>query len=223
MNLVNEILLGIENYGVWSRAMLIALLAKNKSGFIDGTCGRPAIGHFTLYQWERCNALVLSWIMNTVSKEIFGVIVYSTDASMVWSDIKKQFDKANGSRIFSLHREIGQLKQGSNTVSAYFCKLKQIWDEYSSLVVLPSGECATARQYVVHEQRQRLLQFLLGLNEGYSNIQSQLIMMDPLPTVGRLFQSSSKRNHIDQCSLLNRNQLLSFLTIRTLEEGYVEM
>lgn len=100
MNLMNEILLGVENYGIWSRAMLIALRAKNKIVFIDGSYPRPSIGTDSLHQWERCNALVLSWHMNSVSKEIYGGIVYSTDASTVWSDLKEQFDKVNGSRIF---------------------------------------------------------------------------------------------------------------------------
>ncbi|XP_073271469.1 uncharacterized protein [Primulina huaijiensis] len=46
-----------------------------------------------------------------VSKEIFGGIVYSTEASFVWTDLKDQFDKVNGSRIFALHRDIGRLVQ----------------------------------------------------------------------------------------------------------------
>lgn len=54
----------------------------------------------SLHQWERCNALVLSWIMNSLSKEIFGGIVYAVDASAVWTNLKKQYDKVNGSRIF---------------------------------------------------------------------------------------------------------------------------
>lgn len=71
LNLVNEILTGVENYVVWSRALLIALRAKNKIAFIDGTCRCPATGHINFNQRERCNALVLSWIMNTVSTEFF--------------------------------------------------------------------------------------------------------------------------------------------------------
>lgn len=56
--------------------MLIALHAINKIAFIDGTMKRHDAGSAKLDQWERVNALVLSWIMNTVSKEIFGGIVY---------------------------------------------------------------------------------------------------------------------------------------------------
>ncbi|XP_075480626.1 uncharacterized protein LOC142521286 [Primulina tabacum] len=130
--------------------------------------------------------------MNSVSKDIFGGIVYSSDASTVWSDLKDQFDKINGSMIFSLHRELGRLTQGNNTISVYFCKLKQLWDEYSSLVTLPSCECAAARKYVEHDQQQRLLQFLMGLNDSYMHVRSQILMMVPLPTVGQAFSLLSE-------------------------------
>lgn len=36
MTIVSEQLTGVKNYGVWSRAMLIAIRAKNKIAFIDG-------------------------------------------------------------------------------------------------------------------------------------------------------------------------------------------
>lgn len=112
--------------------------------------------------------------MNFVSKEIFGGIVYVVDASTVWNDLKEQYDKVNGSGIFSLHREIGRLTPGNNTVSSYFRKLKQLWDEYSSLVVFPSCECDTTKQYIVHDQQHKLLQFLMGLNESYAQIEVRL-------------------------------------------------
>lgn len=35
---------GPENYSVWSRAMRIAILGRNKLGFIDGTCKRENYG-----------------------------------------------------------------------------------------------------------------------------------------------------------------------------------
>lgn len=69
--------------------MLIALRAKNKRGCIDGTCRRPTIEQPTLHQWERCNALMMCWIMNSVSKEIFGGIVYAVDVSAIWTDLKE--------------------------------------------------------------------------------------------------------------------------------------
>lgn len=124
--------------------MLIALRAKNKTALIDGSCSRPAPE--SAFLWERCNAIVLSWIMNSVSKEIFGVIVYSTDSSIVWEDLRERFNKINGSRIFALHREIGSLVQGNSTISVFYSKLRQLWDEYASLVVMPTCSCESAKK-----------------------------------------------------------------------------
>ncbi|GAV58104.1 UBN2_3 domain-containing protein [Cephalotus follicularis] len=187
INLVNEQLNGNEIYGIWSRAMLIALRAKNKFGFIYGSCKKPAAISPLIHQWERCNAIVLSWIMNTISKELFSGIVYATDAQNVCKDLKERFDKVNGSRIFSLHREIGSLTQGNTTVSVYYTKLKQLRDEYTSLVTLPSCGCETSKAYLEHDQQQKLLQFLVGLHESYSSIRSQILMMSPLPSVGQAY------------------------------------
>lgn len=68
--LVSHQLLDVENYNVWSQTMKIALLAKNKLGLVDGTCSKDSLPKEMGYQWERCNAIVLSWILNTVSKEL---------------------------------------------------------------------------------------------------------------------------------------------------------
>ncbi|XP_073298554.1 uncharacterized protein [Primulina huaijiensis] len=133
VSLVLDPLIGTDNYGVWHRAMKLALHAKNKVVFVTGDCKRPAADSPTLYQWERCNAVVLSWLLSSVSREIYYGLVYSTDASSVWADLKERFDKICGSRIYTLHREIVHFSQGSSTISVYFSKLRQLWDEYASL------------------------------------------------------------------------------------------
>ncbi|XP_075499799.1 uncharacterized protein LOC142538342 [Primulina tabacum] len=196
VSLVQDPLIANENYGVWSRAMLLALRAKNKLGFITGSYRKPAENHPTLHQWDRCNAIVLSWIMSSVSKEIFSGIIYCTEADIVWSDLQERFDKICGSRIYSLHREISLFSQGASNISTYFSHLKRLWDEYASLVTLPSCSCDTAKAYVEHDQH--LLQFLMGLNESYGHIRSQILLMTQLPSVNQAYsilsQEESHRN-----------------------------
>ncbi|XP_075083314.1 uncharacterized protein LOC142167060 [Nicotiana tabacum] len=58
-------LTGPENYDLWSRSMRMALLVKNKLGFIEGTCLKSSYKGELANQWERCNAIVLSWIGRT--------------------------------------------------------------------------------------------------------------------------------------------------------------
>ncbi|XP_073119656.1 uncharacterized protein [Henckelia pumila] len=187
VSLVQDPLIGTENYGVWSRAMLLALQAKNKLSFINGACIRPANTCSSQQQWDRCNAIVLSWIMSSVSKDIFNGITYCNTASKVWAYLKERFDKISGSRIFALQRDIVHLSQGSSSISVYFSTMKRLWDEYQSLITLPSCQCASATAYLEHEDHQRLIQFLMGLNDTYSHIRSQVLMIDPLPSVNQAY------------------------------------
>lgn len=217
LNLINEQLVGTENYGIWSRAMKIALRARNKLAFVDGSCKKPDPGSDRVLQWERCNAIVLSWIMNAVSKEIFGGIVYSTDAAVVWNDLRERFDKVNGSRIFALHHEIGSHVQGNSLISTYYSKLRQLWDEYASLVTLPICSCESSKKFIEFDQQHKLLQFLMGLNESFVHIRSHILMMDPLPTVSHAFaiisQEESHRSLLNVPPQQHESSVFSLLKI----------
>lgn len=57
--LVNE-LLNDKNYGTWKKSMKIALIAKNKLGFVLGTCGQPGSTSRLFSQWDRCDKMVIS-------------------------------------------------------------------------------------------------------------------------------------------------------------------
>ena len=122
-------LIGADNYSVWIRALKIAIISRNKLGFIDGSCKKEAYGPNLVNLWERCNAIVLSWIMNCVSKELLGGIVYSPNVVSVWKDLAERYDKVDRSRIFQLHKEIATVSQGTSSISTYFSRLRELWVE----------------------------------------------------------------------------------------------
>ena len=64
-------LCGTENYKVWACAMILALETKNKLGFVNGTCNRPTDNDVLAKQWDRCNSVVLSWILGSITEELF--------------------------------------------------------------------------------------------------------------------------------------------------------
>ncbi|XP_075101027.1 uncharacterized protein LOC142176720 [Nicotiana tabacum] len=63
-SLISIQLTGSENYAVWSRSMRIGLIGKSKLGFVDGRCTKDKFDQSLHELWEKCNAIVLSWIMN---------------------------------------------------------------------------------------------------------------------------------------------------------------
>ncbi|KAK6779887.1 hypothetical protein RDI58_022071 [Solanum bulbocastanum] len=107
-------LTGSENYGLWRRSMKIVLQVKRKLGFVKGNCRKHQFSEELHEDWDTCNAIVLSWIMNTVSTSFLSGIVYSSNADLVWEDLKERFDKVNRVRIFQLLKEIATLSQGTD-------------------------------------------------------------------------------------------------------------
>lgn len=65
-----------QNYHHWSRSVKIALSAKLKLGFIDDTQIQPAATSNQYALWMRSNDLVISWLLNSISKKICKSVVY---------------------------------------------------------------------------------------------------------------------------------------------------
>ncbi|GJT19185.1 ribonuclease H-like domain-containing protein [Tanacetum coccineum] len=80
-------------HSLWARkrAMKLALQARNKYAFVDGTCVKSAYvaSNILSSQWDRCNDVVLTWIMNSVSTDVYMGLVYFVDAATVWKDLEK--------------------------------------------------------------------------------------------------------------------------------------
>ncbi|KAH0692236.1 hypothetical protein KY285_019333 [Solanum tuberosum] len=180
-------LTGIENYSVWNRSMRVALLGRNKMGLIDGTCAKDKFPSEFGNNWEMVNAVVLSWIMNSVAKELLGGIMYASIAKEVWDDLYERFHKIDAVRTFNLHKNISSMSQENMSMCAYFSKLKDLWDEFEALVPAPNCECDKSKDFVVHLQKLNLFKFLMGLNESYLQARSQILLMSPLPSVNQAY------------------------------------
>lgn len=70
--------------------MMISFSVKKKLGFINGSNLRPENDQELLNSWIRNNHIVISWILNSVSKEISVSIIYSESAYEIWIDIKER-------------------------------------------------------------------------------------------------------------------------------------
>ncbi|XP_070025759.1 uncharacterized protein [Nicotiana sylvestris] len=180
-------LTGIENYSIWFRSMRVALLGRNKLGLVDGSCTKEKFPKILWNHWERVNAMVLSWIMNSVASGLLGGIMYASSAQAVWNDLFERFNKIDGARSFNLYKEIATLCQGTSSVSVYFSKLKDLWEEFEALVPSPGCDCEKSRDFIIHQQKLKSFQFLMGLNDSYSQARSQILLMSSMPTVNQAY------------------------------------
>ncbi|KAL5540434.1 hypothetical protein UlMin_044950 [Ulmus minor] len=196
--LISQHLTG-DKYASWSRAMLIALSVKNKLGFIDGSITKPESNDLNLLNsWIRNNNVVISWILNSVSKEISASVILSVSTCEIWLDLKDRFQQRNSPRIFQLCHQLMNHVQDQNSVSFYFTKLKTIWEELSNFtLVCTCGKCTCGgvKELNSHYQMEYIMSFLMGLHDSFTQVRGQLLLMDPLPPINKVFALISQEEH----------------------------
>ncbi|XP_022845304.1 uncharacterized protein LOC111368300 [Olea europaea var. sylvestris] len=122
--LVLDLLTG-ENYAAWKRSMRMALNAKNKLVFVDGTLKQPSKAQIANL-WDRCSDMVLSWLLNSIDRHIRQSLIYCTKPSDAWTDLDNRFSQSNHPRLYRLQRDLANLKQKAMYVTAYYNTIKGI-------------------------------------------------------------------------------------------------
>lgn len=75
-----------------------ALNIKEKLEFVRGDFSRPTDPHH-LVRWERCDAVVLTWIINSVAPNIAKTLTHSKNAQEAWLVLLVRFSGSNGPRL----------------------------------------------------------------------------------------------------------------------------
>jgi len=93
--------------------MKVALMAKNKISFVDGSILPPLPSDPLYGAWQRCNTMVLAWIHRPVSESILQSVLWIDKAFEVWKNLKfgtrfrmfsKPILKQNSEFLFSSKR-----------------------------------------------------------------------------------------------------------------------
>ncbi|XP_070022392.1 uncharacterized protein [Nicotiana sylvestris] len=145
-----------RGFSSWRRSILIALSAKNKLGFINGVCDGPTLGSKDHAQWSRCNDIVTSWLLNSLTKEIGDNVIYSKSAKELWNSLEHM-----------------------------------LWDELDSLNshlgCTCTCMCEGKKKVAKFLEDQRVIQFLMGLNNVYAHARGNILLMIPLPIMDHAY------------------------------------
>lgn len=87
----NVLTSGGENYNSWARSMTVSLSTKNKIGFVDGTIPGPLPNTANSLAWNRCNSMVLSWLMHALDSEVAQSVLWMNVASEVWVELRQRY------------------------------------------------------------------------------------------------------------------------------------
>jgi len=111
----------------------------------------------------------------------------------IWTDLTERFSHVNEFRVADLQDQIQTCKQGDSSVSEYYTRLKILWKEIELyrcvLLCSCSTPCSCGILSRLHKEREDdcVIRFLRGLTDEYSQVRSQVMMMDPMPSVIKTF------------------------------------
>ena len=182
-----------DNYSTWARAMQMALDAKSKLEFMDGSItASMAVMPFEKLAWSKNNSMISSWILNLVSPYITANVIYRDTTLEVWNALKNCFSQANGPRISQLQKQISTVIQGDSTVTSFFTGLQTTWDQllnFRPLLCCAYGKCTCGvnDKITSFQHQDSLMQFLNGLNDAYSQVKTQILMMETIPSLDKAF------------------------------------
>ncbi|KAM1808348.1 hypothetical protein ACFX11_031246 [Malus domestica] len=145
--------------------MSITLCAKNKLGFVDGHVEQPSAKTKPTKSalWQRCNDMILMWILNTLFGNLATSVVYMKTTKTVWDDLRERFSQQNVSRLFEIHRDLASLAYNQQPINVYFTKLKGLWDEMDSYQTFTPCSCGAVQSNNEQVAGTKVLHILLGL------------------------------------------------------------
>ncbi|GKB91118.1 putative retrotransposon gag domain, retrotransposon copia-like protein [Tanacetum coccineum] len=193
-------LTGTENYKVRNIVMTFALRNHNKIRFIDGTCEQDNTNPALANQWDMCYSVVFTWILNSLSSDLYADAIYAKSAFELWNDLKDTYDKVDGFAVFNLHKSINSLNQNGASLADYYNNLNSLWKQFDAIVSLLACTCEAAEHFEKHNQLIKLMQFLMGLYDNYLAIKSNILTREPLPLVNVAFAIvSGEESHRNKC------------------------
>ncbi|KAJ0099302.1 hypothetical protein Patl1_20673 [Pistacia atlantica] len=131
--------------------------------------------------------MIRSWLLNSVSSDIVGAFLYASTAEELWNELKEHYGESNGPLIYQIQREIASVSQGNETISKYYTRLKKLWDELNCILPVPDCSYGSGKKMNDINSLNRLMQFFMGLNDSYDQLRSQILVLEPLPTVNKAY------------------------------------
>ncbi|XP_019442311.1 PREDICTED: uncharacterized protein LOC109347033 [Lupinus angustifolius] len=137
--------------------------------------------------------MVISWIKKSLSQHLAQSTIYIDNAQEIWEDLKEIFSNGDYFRTSDLLQEIHSIRQGNKSVFAFFIDVKILWEGLESLRPIPTcpcrKKCESDLLKAIKTQRETeyVICFLKSLSDQYNTTKSQILLMEPLPSINKVF------------------------------------
>ncbi|XP_021745451.1 uncharacterized protein LOC110711386 [Chenopodium quinoa] len=168
--------------------MVIGLSTKNKLSFVDGSLSVPLSTDTAYRAWVRCNDLVIGWILGVLGPVTKKSVFFYKSTREIWQDLEERYGQVSSTELYGIQEEISAVHQETEEIDEFFAKIKVLWDQLDDVNPIPVCTCSgcvcnLTGKFLKIQQDSRLLQFLMKLKDEYKQVRSNILMMQPLPTL----------------------------------------
>lgn len=177
-----------SNYSTWSQSVEMYITGRGKVQYLTGKKPIPDETNAACSIWLEDNAMVKSWLLNSMTSNVRAVFLYLPTAHDVWDAVSQTyFVGKDASQMYELRCRAHETRHNGKSVVDYYGALQLIWQELDYL--RPSTmKCATDAATQKKEIEEDCLDdFLASLDPSLDQVQSQVLAQDPLPSVRNAF------------------------------------
>ncbi|GAA0144704.1 hypothetical protein LIER_35986 [Lithospermum erythrorhizon] len=167
-----------------------------RNGSTNGPHNSRSGGCTSIADWLCVQALLVQWILNTITLSLRKTIPYSEEAHPLWAILQHRCDVGSGIRKQQLKAGLAECKQPSTIyIADYFGKLQPLWDELTTYDPIPSCHCCYCmcdlrEQFQQKQDNDRLHDFLYGIYvDKFGALRSSLLSQDPPPTLDQPYHA----------------------------------
>ncbi|KAK3007596.1 hypothetical protein RJ639_014606 [Escallonia herrerae] len=176
-----------NNYVAWEQSDILTLKSHNKLAFIDIRITKPEPKLKDFLAWNIVNSTLCSWIGNSLDAPIRATVSRLNEAKLIWDSWKTRYSIPNRPRIYKLWFDVSMTTQEGASVMTYYTKLLGMWDGLLTLSPLESCGCPKGNEKMNRYQDLQTYQFLMGLDDKYTTLRTQIINMDTFPNIDRVY------------------------------------
>ncbi|KAK4716249.1 hypothetical protein R3W88_014587 [Solanum pinnatisectum] len=111
---------------------------------------------------------------------------------------------------------MSSMTQDLRTGIVYATSARTVWEDLQDIVP-PPCHCPNSKEFSMHLEKQKLMKFLMGLNENYDQSRSQFLMVDPTPNINKAYAMLVERE--SQISMTSSSISGKGTYLATLMEG----
>lgn len=119
--MVTNLKLTGHNYLAWSKAVELFVMGRGKDDYLYGHMQIPSSTDPLFRQWKTENAMIMSWLISSMTPEIAHNFILYTTAADIWKAAKELYSQTdNVAEIYELETQVNEIKQGEQSVNTYY-------------------------------------------------------------------------------------------------------